>query len=266
MRGDKEKESSTMATNVLAPGTPSWVDLGTPDIKASAAFYGAIFGWTAHTAEQEEAGGYTLFHTAEGKQVAGAGPLQDPAQPPAWTTYISVVDADATAAAATAAGGTVLVPPMDVMDQGRMAILQDPTGAAVALWQPRAHKGAELFNAPGALTWNELSTRDVDGAKQFYTKVFGWGTLTHEGAQPYTEWQIDGRSIGGMMQTPDMVPAEVPAYWLAYFSVADCDATVAKAGELGATVQVPPTAIPQGTFSIITDPQGATFAVISPPK
>jgi uncharacterized protein len=252
-----------MATNVIAPGTPSWVDLGTPDMAASKAFYGGLFGWTGHTAEQPEAGGYTLFHNADGKEVAGAGPLQNPGQPTAWTTYIAVEDADATTKAATDAGGTVLMPPMDVMDQGRMAILQDPTGAAIAVWQPRAHKGADVFNVPGALSWNELSTRDVPAATRFYTTVFGWGAKTSDGPQAYTEWQIEGRSVGGMMAMPEQIPASVPANWLVYFAVANCQATVDRAVELGGKVQMAPMTIPQGTFAVLSDPQGATFAVIA---
>jgi predicted enzyme related to lactoylglutathione lyase len=252
-----------MATNVIAPGTPSWVDLGTPDIAASKAFYGALFGWTGHTAEQPEAGGYTLFHNADGKEVAGAAPLQNPGQPPAWTTYIAVVDADATTKAATDAGGKVLMPPMDVMDQGRMAILEDPTGAVVAVWQAGAHKGADVFNVPGALSWNELSTRDVPAATRFYTTVFGWGAKTSEGPPAYTEWQIDGRSVGGMMAMSEEMPASVPANWLVYFAVADCQATVDSAVALGGQVRMPPMTIPQGTFAVLSDPQGATFAVIA---
>jgi predicted enzyme related to lactoylglutathione lyase len=254
-----------MADNGIVPGTPTWADLGSSDLQASAAFYSAIFGWTAHVSDAPAAGGYTMFHSAEGKTVAGMGPLANPGQPPAWTTYISVEDADATTAAATAAGGTVVMPPMDVMDQGRMAILQDPTGAVVALWQPRAHRGAELYNAPGAMIWNELSTRDVPGATRFYTSVFGWAAVTPDD-RPYTEWQIDGEKVAGMMATPEQVPASVPANWLVYFRVADLEATVARAGDAGAQVRMAPMTIAQGTFAILADPQGATFAVIGPTR
>jgi uncharacterized protein len=252
-----------MAINVIAPGTPSWVDLGTPDINASKAFYSALFGWTAHAVEAPEAGGYTTFHLGGDKRVAGVGPLPNPGPPPAWTTYVSVVDADATTAAATDAGGKVLMAPMDVLDQGRMALLQDPTGAVFGLWQPREHKGADVFNQPGSLSWNELSTRDVPAATRFYTSVFGWGAKTSEGPQPYTEWQNDGRTVGGMMATPEQVPASVPPHWLVYFAVANCQATADRAVELGGQVQMATTTIPQGKFAVLSDPQGATFAVIA---
>jgi predicted enzyme related to lactoylglutathione lyase len=250
-------------TNGVAPGTPSWIDLGSPDVDASVEFYGGLFGWTADPGSPEF-GGYRMLRN-KGKQVAGVGPLMNPQQPPAWTTYVSVEDAKATSQKAKAAGAQVLVEPMQVGDAGSMAILQDPTGAVFGLWQPDQHKGSEVFNTPVSLTWNELSTRDVDAAKRFYSAVFGWDPHTHgEGGQAYTEWHLGGKSIGGMMETPAQVPAAVPPYWLTYFTVADTDSTVKKAQELGATVIVQPTKIPQGVFAVLTDPAGATFAVIKP--
>jgi predicted enzyme related to lactoylglutathione lyase len=249
-------------TSVIAPGVPSWVDLSTPDVEASKRFYSALFGWQADTMSDPGAGGYTMFRLGD-KQVAGAGPAQDPQQPPAWTTYVSVEDADAVAARVGEAGGTVLMPPMDVMEAGRMAIFQDPTGAVIAVWQPRQHPGGEVFNVPGAVSWNELSTRDTAAAIDFYSRVFGWDHQTHgEGAEAYTEWKLGGRSIGGMMAMRPEVPAMVPAHWLVYFAVEDCDATVERTKELGGQVMVPPMDIPQGRFAVLADPQGATFAVI----
>ncbi|HEV2954064.1 MAG TPA: VOC family protein [Candidatus Dormibacteraeota bacterium] len=244
------------------PGTPSWVDLGTPDVDASAKFYSALFGWTAEKAEDPAAGGYTIFKLGE-DQVAGASPLMMPEQPPAWMTYVSVEDADATTSIAASSGGQVIMPGMDVLDVGRMAVIADPTGAVICLWQPRAHKGADLVNAPGALTWNELSTRDTTAAAAFYSKVFAWEADSKGSDEnPYTEWKLDGKTIGGMMPMGAQIPAEVPSYWLVYFAVADTDAVVAKTEELGGTVQVPATDIPQGRFAVLADPHGATFAVI----
>jgi predicted enzyme related to lactoylglutathione lyase len=250
-------------TNGVAAGTPSWIDLGSPDVDASVKFYGDLFGWTADPGSTEF-GGYRMLRSG-GKQVAGVGPLMNPQQPPAWTTYMSVDDAKATSEKAKKAGGQVLVETMQVGDAGSMAILQDPTGAVFGLWQPDQHKGAELFNTPVSLTWNELSTRDPEAAKRFYSVVFGWDPQTHgEGSEAYTEWHLSGKSIGGMMQTPAQVPAAVPPHWLTYFTVSDTEATVKKAQELGAQVLVPPTTIPQGVFAVLTDPAGAAFAVIKP--
>src|SRR5215472_3090169 len=248
-------------TTTIAAGTPSWVDLGSPDVDASVKFYGDLFGWTADEGSPEF-GGYRMLRS-NGKQVAGVGPLMNPQQPPAWTTYVSVDNARATSDKAKKAGGQVLVETMQVGDAGSMAIIQDPTGAVFGLWQPDQHKGSEVFNTPVAPTWNELSTRDVEAAKRFYSAVFGWDPHTHgEGAQAYTEWHLSGKSIGGMMETPAQVPAAVPPYWLTYFAVADPDAIVKKAQELGATVIVPATDIPQGRFAVLSDPAGATFAII----
>ena len=250
-------------SNGVAAGTPSWVDLGSPDVDASVKFYGDLFGWTADEGSPEF-GGYRMLRS-NGKQVAGVGPLMNPQQPPSWTTYVSVDDAKATSAKAKAAGGQVLVDAMEVGEAGSMAILQDPTGAVFGLWQPGQHKGSEVFNTPVSLTWNELSTRDPEAAKRFYSSVFGWDPHTNgEGAEAYTEWHLGGKSIGGMMQTPAQVPAQVPPYWLTYFRVADCEATVQKAQSLGGTVMMPKTSIPQGTFAVLADPAGAAFAVIQP--
>jgi predicted enzyme related to lactoylglutathione lyase len=244
-----------------APGVPSWVDLGSPDLEASKVFYAGLFGWEAFTVPAPEAGGYTMF-LQRGKHVSAMGPNGE--RPPSWMTYIATADADATTAKVRAAGGTVLVEPLSVMDAGRMAVYLDPTGAAFSVWQAGDHHGAELVNEPGAFCWNELQTRDVDAAKRFYGAVFGWGSETHEGPMQYTEWKHEGRSIGGMMDMAGHdIPAAVPAHWLVYFGAGDCDATTARARELGGTVVVPPMDIPDGLrFSVVSDPQGAIFGIL----
>jgi len=243
-----------------APGTPSWVDVSTPDMAATKAFYSGLFGWEAMS--YPEMGGYTNF-TINGKLVCGAAPTMSPDQHPAWSTYISVDDADATAQAVRDNGGQVVFPPMDVMELGRMTVCTDPTGAFFGLWQPGQHKGAQIVNEPGSFGWNELDTRDMDAAKSFYTKVFTWTAKTDgEGADAYTEWQLDGRSIAGGMVMGSQFPADVPPNWLTYFVVADSDVTVAKVKALGGTVMMPGMDTDQGRIAVVTDPHGAVFATI----
>ena len=196
--------------------------------------------------------------------MAGAGPIMMEGQPPAWTTYVSVDDADASIAKVKAAGGTVFVEPMDVLDVGRMAVFADPTGAAAAVWQPRQHIGAGLVNEPGALAWNELSTRDTAAAERLLRRgVRLGGRDRRHGRHGVHHVEAGREDIGGMMTMPAEVPAEVPSYWLAYFGTADCDATVAAATGLGATLVAGPMDIPAGRFAVLGDPAGAMFGVIA---
>ncbi|HEX9337745.1 MAG TPA: VOC family protein, partial [Pseudonocardiaceae bacterium] len=183
------------------------------------------------------------------------------------TTYVSVSDADAVAKAVEAAGGQVVMPPFDVMKQGRMAVFADPTGAPFSVWQPNEFTGASFVNEPGALTWNELTTRGTDRAIAFYGEVFGWTTDSQpmgEGVT-YTVWMLDGKPVGGMFPMDDTFPAGVPSHWLVYFAVADTDATLAKAVELGGSVVLEPKDTPQGRLAVLKDPHGAVFAVIAMP-
>jgi uncharacterized protein len=245
-----------------APGTPSWVDLASPDLPASVAFYSSLFGWDAID-QGPEAGNYRMFELG-GIPVAGAAPIMMEGQPPAWTSYISVENADESIAKVKKAGGAVFVEPMDVLDVGRMAVFADPTGAAAAVWQPGKHPGAGLVNEPDTLTWNELFTRDPDGAKSFYQAVFGWeGETVEMGPMKYTEWKLGGTTIGGMLADNPGIPPEVPAHWLAYFGTADTDATVRAATDLGATLLAEPMDVPAGRFAVLADPTGAMFAVIA---
>jgi uncharacterized protein len=237
-------------------GVPSWVDIGTPDLKAALRFYGELFGWEGQDMG-EQAGHYTIVSKL-GKQVAAISPAQDPGTP-RWTTYVNVDDVDAVVKNAESSGGTVIVAPMDVMSAGRMAILADTTGAVVAAWQSQDHIGAQLVNEPGAFIWAELSTSDIAKSKTFYSEVFGWGW---GGADEYAEAQVEGRTIAGVMpRRPDM-PAEVPDSWLVYFGSTDVDADAKRAKDLGAIVVVEPTEIPgTGRFAVLIDPQGAAFAI-----
>jgi len=239
-----------------------WVDLASPDVAASAKFYGQLFGWTSQDMG-EEAGHYTMLFK-DGKQVAAVTPPMSPGQPPSWSTYIATANAEDTAKKVTDAGGKVLMAPMAVMDQGSMAVFQDPTGAVFAVWQSGKHKGAELVNVPGSFSWNELATRDMNAAKNFYPKVFGWTPKANpmpDGSE-YTEWQLKGKSIGGGMSMGQMYPPNVPPHWLVYFTVNNTDDTVKRAQEMGGKAMSPPVDIPQGRFAVLADPNGAAFAVI----
>lgn len=248
-----------------APGTPSWVELSSPDTDASAAFYSGLMGWSATDPGPPESGGYRMFQQGE-KNIAGLMGHMQEGQPTAWATYISVADADETTQKVKAAGGGVMMEPMDVMDIGRMAFFSDPAGAAFGIWQPKSFAGADLVNEPVSVCWNEILTRDAEAGKAFYPAVFGWtaGRPTFEGApDSYTVWELAGKPVGGMMQmTDEYFPPEIPAHWGVCFAVADCDATVAKGRELGATVTNEPMDMPIGRFAGLIDPQGASFTVM----
>lgn len=243
------------------PGTPSWVDLSSPDHDDSKRFYCGLFGWTADAGDPEH-GGYSVFSLRD-KLVAGLAPLTGEDEPPAWTTYITVADAETTTATAKDAGATVIAAPFDVSNLGRMVVLRDPTGAYCCLWQPREHPGAGLVNEPNTLCWNELTTRDIDTARDFYRTVFGWGVKTNpfEGTV-YTEWKLGDHSVGGMILMTDEWPDDVPPHWMTYFAVDDCDARADHAEELGGKVLDPPTDISPGRFATLTDPQGAVFSIL----
>jgi uncharacterized protein len=245
-----------------ASGTPNWVDVQTSDQAAAKQFYGELFGWVYNDQPIDEANGvYYSIATLGGLDVGAIAPLDPSAAgvPPHWNSYVSVDDLEAVTAKVAAAGGTVVAPPFDVMDAGRMSVIADPTGAIFELWQAKNHIGATLVNEPGAFSWSELITPDVPKAAEFYKQVLGWGAETHEGGMPYTEFTLDGSSIAGAMNPP--MPG-IPPMWSIYFSTADTDATVAKAKSLGGAVIAPPMDIEPGRFAVLADPQGAMFNVI----
>jgi predicted enzyme related to lactoylglutathione lyase len=248
------------------PGTPCWVDLGSPDLDASVEFYAALFGWEVPASENvEQTGGYRRA-TKGGADVVGMMPLMQESQPPAWTTYISVADASSTATAVREAGGTTIAEPMDVMGLGTMAVFADPTGAVFGIWQPGTFPGAGLVNEPGALSWNELNTRDTEAAKAFYGAVFGWAFEDNDmgEAGTYTTISLGENMVGGILDMTERgVPEQVPAHWQAYFAVEDTDAAVGQVKQSGGSVMVEPMEVPAGRFSILLDPHGASFAVIA---
>ncbi|WP_305787762.1 VOC family protein [Symbioplanes lichenis] len=243
------------------PGVPNWVDLGTADLADATRFYSLLFGWEADVSG-EEYGHYTTYRL-DGRAAAGAGPLAGIGQPTAWSTYISTDDADAVTERVAAAGGKVLVPPFDVMYQGRMAAFLDPAGAPFSVWQPGTMKGADVFDIPGALTWNELVTRDIEGSAAFYGTVFGWvARESAMGELPYIVWEHHGETIAGMLGMDDNWPQDLPAHWMIYFAVIDCDDSAAYAQSLGGRVIHPPTTLPIGRYAVLEDPQGGVFAIL----
>ena len=239
------------------PGEPSWIDLATPDLEGSIAFYSGLFGWSCERGG-EDVSGYSIF-LKDSKQVGGAMTIQNEGQPPAWCSYISTDDADKTAELVGSNGGTVLMPVMDVMDIGRMAIVMDPAGGALGIWQPKTFPGFELLGEEGTFGWTELATRDKARALPFYQQVFGWAL---GGGPEYTEFQVDGQSVAGCLDMPEMVPAEVPSYWMPYFMAQDPAAAAQRAAALGGTVLVPFMEMANVAFSVVMDPQGATFGLL----
>lgn len=244
-------------------GLFSWVDLATTDVAGAKAFYAGLFGWDAVDMPIDMGGFYTTLQI-DGKSVAGLGQMQPDMQaqgvPSFWTAYVNHSDVDAVAGRAQAAGGTLLFPPMDVMQEGRMTMIQDPTGALFGVWQPRNHIGAQLVNMPNTLVWTELQTRDTDAAIAFYSAVFGW---THSvDGNDYGMFAQDGRIQAGMMRIDDSW-GPVPPNWAIYFMVEDVEAAVSKVRELGGNVMVPPTqAGEMGRFAVVQDPQGGVFTVM----
>ena len=248
----------------FVPGTFCWADLGSPDAAAAKHFYTSLFGWTAEDRPMGTDAVYTML--AVGGRPVAALYQQDPAQqglPPQWLSYISVNNADVAAHRALELGGTVLMEPFDVLGVGRMALLQDPTGAVVALWEPRSHAGAALVGEPGSIGWNELDTNDVIRAGRFYQALFGWTAR----ARPldtgiYTTFSGADGPRGGMRSSLAEGECGTP-HWLIYFAVTDCAASAAAAQALGGMVRLPPTHVPAvGRFALLADPQGAAFAVV----
>jgi uncharacterized protein len=240
------------------PGMPCWADLITADIAKSEAFYSGLFGW-AIPEGNEAFGGYRNA-TLNGSTTAGLMPKMDPQQFEAWSTYVAVADADATLAKVQAAGGSAMFPIMDVGDLGRMGVFIDPFGTVFGVWQPAIHTGAQVYGEPGAMTWIELTTDNIDGSKVFYADVFGW---TVGGNDSYIEFSVDGEMIAGMMPKPESMTG-MPNFWGVYFEVGNADDAVAKAASLGGTVYMPPTQVDAGRFAVLADSNGTMFNIIEP--
>jgi uncharacterized protein len=244
------------------PGTFCWSDLTTTDQPAAREFYSGLFGWEAEDIPVGEGASYSMMRL-DGKDVAAIAPQppqqRDAGAPPAWNSYVSVESADAAVERAKELGGTAHAPAFDVMESGRMGVIQDPHGAYFMVWQPRAHFGARLVNAPGALVWNELASPDLDASSAFYSGLFGWEIAPFEGSpMPYLSIENAGASNGGMRE---LGPPEAPPHWLVYFGVQDIDAGLAKVQELGGEKVAGPIDIQMAKIAVVEDPQGAMFAL-----
>jgi predicted enzyme related to lactoylglutathione lyase len=243
-------------------GTPNWVDLASPDVRTTADFYQALFGWDV-VDSGPELGNYRmcLLHNRE---VAGIGPAQAPDVPPAWTTYLAVDDADKTCEAISANGGTVVMPPMAVGDQARLAIAQDPTGAFFGIWQAGSMIGMSICNEAGAVVWNEQISRDPDRARTFYGAVFGY--TFHRMGGEFAYWTLTPpgatESVAGL-GTWEGAVADAPAHWMTYFLVENVDDAVATAEGAGGTTTQAPTDTAFGRMAVLVDPTGAMFTAMS---
>jgi predicted enzyme related to lactoylglutathione lyase len=240
------------------PGTFSWAELATSDAEAAKTFYAGLFGWDYQDNPIGDGQVYSMA-LRDGHSVAA---LFSSDQPPHWNCYVTVESVDAVAERAGGLGANVMMEPFDVMDVGRMAVIADPTGAALCMWEPRASIGATLVNTPGAMTWNDLVTPDPEGAARFYGELFGWTTEEVPGAGGYRVIKNGERSNGGIMPLdPGRMGPDTPPNWMPYFGHDDVHRVVEEVGGLGGQVFNGPLQMPQGSIAVLGDPQGAVFAV-----
>lgn len=259
--------------DISVQSAPCWLDIGATDIEATSAFYGRVLGWEYRSAGPD-AGGYGMY-LADGKVAAAVGPLTEEGASSGWMIYFLTADADATTKAVEQAGGAVRVPPMDVMEAGRMAQLTDPTGGQFAIWEAGETPGVETVGVPGALSWVELYTPEGRKAEEFYRAVFGWTIsdmpLPGEDAGVYrivaTGPDPEANGHGGIMEMPADQLTGGRAYWSPVFHVSDCDAAAAQVTEGGGTLQLEPTDMPDvGRVATCLDPSGAPFSLLTPPS
>jgi predicted enzyme related to lactoylglutathione lyase len=245
-------------------GNPCWADIMTSDTAATRAFYTELLGWEAEEPD-EEFGGYFNF-TKDGARIAGAMANQGGGMPDLWSIYLAVADATATCEAVVKAGGAVMVEPMAVGTLGTMAVVAEPTGAVIGMWQPGDHKGFGYVAEPGAPGWFELFTRDYEASRSFYTDAFGWDLhkVSDEADFKYSTLHEGDAQAAGIMDASGFLPAEVPPHWSIYFAVDDVDAALAKVAELGGSVEVPAEDTPYGRLATAIDPTGARFKLMGP--
>lgn len=241
-------------TEPFSPGAPNWIDLGTTDLDGAHRFYGGLFGWAPEQLGPD-AGGYG-YYRKDGKLVAGFGPATDPSRGTSWAVYFATLDAADTTKLVSKHAGEVVMEPMQIFDNGTMAVFRDPAGAYFSVWQPDMHRGAELATLPGSMTWAELYSTDIDAAKSFYSAVLTLSTrdVSMGEGPPYTLFEAAGVAVAGAMPGTN-------SYWAVYFEVDDCDAVADKAISLGASEMVREDS-PAGRFAFLTDPQGGLFGII----
>ena len=249
------------------PGTVAWVDLQTPDLDQARRFYGELFGWSFVGGEEAATQFYTIAQLG-GRNAAGMAKLGSEARyPPMWSVYFATDDVDATERAVGEAGGAILVPAMDITDQGRMAYFADPSGALFGAWQGRNHRGAQVVAESGAMVWHEVYTRAVGKARIFYSAVFDLDArqLDAPGIDYWTLHKGD-RVVCGAMQMTEQFPPEVPSHWNTYFEVSDVDDSVSRLVAMGGAVVAPAFDTPFGRLAFVADRFGAAFCLMKPTR
>lgn len=248
------------------PGAFCWIELATTDQNAAKNFYGQLFGWSVRDFPMGPNDFYSMFQL-QGRDAGAAYTLREDQRshgtPPHWLVYVSVESADAAAKRAAELGGTVLAGPFDVFDSGRMAFLQDPAGAAFAVWQKKKHSGIGITGVPGTLCWADLSTPDQDGSGRFYSALFGWEIMKEDEAPAHNYHHVrNGQDFIGGIPPASYRNPQTPPHWDLYFAVSDCDASAAKAKSLGARIYMPPADFEDiGRLAVLADPQGAAFSL-----
>jgi uncharacterized protein len=251
-----------------APGSFCWAELGTTDPDAAKKFYTELFGWTSVDHLMGEGSYYTIFQL-HGDDAAGLYGLNrrqvEAGVAPHWIPHVAVSSADEITARARDLGAHILAGPMDVFEAGRMAVVQDPQGAQLCIWQAKNHIGSRLGDLNNRHCWTELATPDAPAAKDFYTRLFGWTAHVQDWAgEPYTTWMNQGTPVGGMIEM-SQARRGVPPHWMVYFSVPSCDERAAWVASVGGSIKVQPADIPNvGRFCVAGDPQGASFSMIQP--
>jgi uncharacterized protein len=250
-------------------GVPCWVDAALPDVEAGKRFYGEVFGWTFDRNASDEYG-FCTNAFLDGKRAAALAPKRDGRMPTVWSVYFATSDAAATAAKIRAAGGRVITDSMRIGPYGTMAVAVDPGGAVFGLWQFGAHTGFEVQKEPGSFAWTEVHTRDKEAVDPFYEWVFGFGgfdipdvSIDFRTWSPAGEKAVPETAIGGRSVISPAVPAELPAHFLVYFAVADCDATAERVARVGGRIAQEPFETPHGRMATLSDNQGAAFAVMA---